>query len=296
MRTVIYLDSLLLINFVIGWFLLRAAGLLAGALPPSGRTLAGAVLAALSTLILLAPVMPVPAQLAYQLATALCVVRAAFPWRGLRCFARGTFWYFALNLGLAGLVILALTRGGAAGMHTNNLAVYFDVSPMLLLVCTLSVYGMAKLAAAVFGCPAGEPLWALELEMDGVILRGLALRDPYTGRPVVLMSWPAVTGRLPAELERYLTGWFSGEAGAVPPPGLGVRLLQCGTAVGDGLLPGVPVKQVRLTCGGRTVCAGPVVLVFAGRRLADGRYDALLGPELEMRPIKNDTMTEENRA
>ena len=293
MRTVIYLDSLLLINFLIGWFLLRAAGLLTGTEPPWRRGLAGAVLAALSTLILLAPMLPLPLQAVYQLGTAVCVVGAAFPWRGLRCLLREVFWYFGLNLGLAGLVMLAVTQGGAAGMHTNNLAVYFDVSPLLLLGCTLVVYGAARLCAFAFGRPAPEPLWSMELELGGVTLRvaalrdtGFSVRDAFTGRPVVLVSLPAVAGRLPPALEEYLCGWFGGDSGVVPPAELGVRLLHCGTAVGGGLLPGVPVKRLRLTCGGQTLCTGGAVAAFCGQRLADGRYDALFGPDLTGREEK----------
>ena len=37
MKTVVYLDVLLGVNFIIGWFLLRAAGRLTSASPPAWR-------------------------------------------------------------------------------------------------------------------------------------------------------------------------------------------------------------------------------------------------------------------
>ena len=42
MKTVIYLDTLLLVNFLIGYLLLRGAGLLTGCAPSFGRNLLGA--------------------------------------------------------------------------------------------------------------------------------------------------------------------------------------------------------------------------------------------------------------
>ena len=55
MKTVIYLDVLLLVNFLAGYFLLMAAGLLSGCAARQLRLLAGAGLAALSALVLFAP-------------------------------------------------------------------------------------------------------------------------------------------------------------------------------------------------------------------------------------------------
>ena len=104
MKTVIYLDSLLLVNFVIGYFLLRAAGCVCGAPPRWPRGCLGAALAAVSTLILLAPPLPLWAQFLYQGGSALAITAAAFGWQGVRLLLRRAAWYFGMNLALAGLV------------------------------------------------------------------------------------------------------------------------------------------------------------------------------------------------
>ena len=54
-KTVIYLDVLLLVNFVLGALFLLAAGLLGGQRCSTGRLLCGAGTAAASSLALLAP-------------------------------------------------------------------------------------------------------------------------------------------------------------------------------------------------------------------------------------------------
>lgn len=59
-KTVVYLDVLLLTNFLTAYLLLLAAGALSGQRAPFARMLAGSALAALSALILFAPEQPVP--------------------------------------------------------------------------------------------------------------------------------------------------------------------------------------------------------------------------------------------
>ena len=77
MRTVIYLDVLLLVNFVVGAAFLLAAGLLCGACCSPLRLVGGAGAAAVSSLALLAPTAPWPLALTYKgTSAALCVAAA----------------------------------------------------------------------------------------------------------------------------------------------------------------------------------------------------------------------------
>jgi len=76
-RTVIYLDVLLLVNFVVGAAFLLAAGLLCGACCSPLRLVGGAGAAAVSSLALLAPTAPWPLALTYKgMSAALCVAAA----------------------------------------------------------------------------------------------------------------------------------------------------------------------------------------------------------------------------
>ena len=67
MRTVIYLDVLLLTNFLIAYGLLSAAGLLAGLHGRFGRMAAASAAAALTALAILWPEQPYWMQLLYKL-------------------------------------------------------------------------------------------------------------------------------------------------------------------------------------------------------------------------------------
>ena len=134
MRTVIYLDVLLLVNFVVGAAFLLAAGLLCGACCSPLRLVGGAGTAAVSSLVLLAPTAPWPLALTYKGTTAALCVAAAYGWQGVRNTARLTAWFILLNLTLTGALLLP-------GAACNNLSFYLPVSPGLLLASTAGVCG-----------------------------------------------------------------------------------------------------------------------------------------------------------
>ena len=290
MKTVIYLDVLLLVNFLMGYFLLRAAGLLSGTVPGFGRALAGAVLAALSSLVLLAPPLPPAAQTLYQLAAALLIVRCAFCWRGWRSLLRQALWYALLNLLTAGLVVLAIQHWGTRALHTNNLAVYVDLSPLTLLLSVVSVSLCIRLAVLLFGPPEPAAGWSVRLELAGTALTvsgcldtGFFLRDPLGSGPALMLSWPAVQGRLPPALAACVTACHAGRTPSPPlPPSF--RLVPCSTVTGSGVLPAVVAPRVELRRGRECRCTDRVTVVFTPRLLGAG--DALFGEALVRQTIK----------
>lgn len=288
MKIVVYLDILLVTNFIAGYFLLRAAGWLAGAACPPLRALAGAALAAASTLILLAPALPAPLGLLYKLASAALVTLTAFGWHGLRPFLRAAAWFFALNLGLAGLAMLGLQQGGMNGVRVHNLTVYANLSPMTLVLSVLAVYLAVRLVLLAFGPPPDQEPWLLELQFFGCEIRlqayydtGFFLRDPVGGRQTLLVSWPGAEQQLPEKVNAFLRGYFSGQS-PLPPEGFSLRLVPCSGAAGKAVLPGLAADYVRLKSRVRVLTAQNVTVVFAAEPLRDGQFQALFGREFLM--------------
>ena len=197
MRTVIYLDVLLLVNFVVGAAFLLAAGLLCGACCSPLRLVGGAGAAAVSSLALLAPTAPWPLALTYKGTSAALCVAAAYGWQGARNTARLTAWFVLLNLTLTGALFLP-------GAACNNLSFYLPVSPGLLLASTAGVCGVVEGVLHVLG-RSGPACFGAELSVAGRVVplsvfcdTGFHVQEPLSGRAVVLVRLDAVS--LPAEL------------------------------------------------------------------------------------------------
>ena len=251
-KTVVYLDVLLLTNFLTAYLLLLAAGALSGQRAPFARMLAGSALAALSALILFAPEQPYPVQVAYKAATALGITAAAFGWRSRRraggritpgCWrsrrrlVTAACWYAALNIALAGAVLLVILRTGTRVADTANLTVYLHVSPLLLLALSGACCAAVELGLRLFTRREAPTKTAgLELELCGQPVRlraaldtGCHLHDPVTCLPVLVVSYPDAKARLPDAVNTFLDQWFAGATRADPPPGTRLRLVPCGT-------------------------------------------------------------------
>ena len=239
-KTVIYLDVLLLTNFVLGALFLLAAGLVSGQRCSGGRALCGAAVAAASSLALLAPTAPWSVGLLYKSGTGALAVAAAYGWPGWRAFARLLAWFWLLNLMLTGAVLLPGAR-----MEVNNLSVYLPLSPEVLLVSAGCVYGGLTWALHLLG-DGKKACFPAELEIAGVVLpvrafhdTGFGVREPLSGCGVVLVRFAAVEARLPPALRTYLKETFSG-SGILPPPELGVHLVPCRSIHGQSMLPALP--------------------------------------------------------
>ena len=128
MKTVVFVDELLLVNFAAAAALLLGAGLLCGRSCTGLRLCAGSAAAAVSTLVLLAPPWPAPLAVLYKIASCCGVVAVCYGVSGARSFARLCGWYAALNGLLCGAVVLP-------GVQANNLSVLLPVRPGQLLLC-----------------------------------------------------------------------------------------------------------------------------------------------------------------
>ena len=287
LKTVIYLDVLLLVNFLAGYFLLLGAGILSGCPARLPRLLAASGLAALSALILFAPELPYPVQILYKLGSGTLVVWAAFGYRGLRRFLCGVFWYVTLNLLLAGLALLAILQAGVPFVQTNNLAVYLRVPPLLLLLlaglCCLAVevtmrfLGRSEKPAENIG---------VELELSGtkVCLRaaldtGCHLKDPITCLPVLLVSYPDAETRLPAPLREFLDAWFADQSPTDLPEGMHLRLIPCTTAEQAALLPGFSVGRIGLISPNGVIPLDRTAVAFSRQSFGSEKYEALYGSD-----------------
>ena len=102
-------------------------------------------------------------------------------------------------------------------------------------------------------------------------------RDPITGTPAFLLSFPAVRGALPPGLLRALALYF--DDGAMETGGMPLRLIPTKTAAGTRALPAVRVRELVLEADGAPRRYTGVCAVFTPEPLADGGFCAIVPAE-----------------
>ncbi len=275
-KTVIYLDVLLLTNFALTLLFLLAAGLLAGVECRAGRLLLGGAAGALSSLALLAPEAPDAAALLYKVSTAAPTwplptagpgadaspgllggsARKICSWRG-RSPARGP--------DQQRLHLPAPLAGGTAGGRGRGGAGHAGGPPLSGPGRRAGIPRPAYRGRHSAGCP-------------GLLRHRLFGAGAAFGPAVVLVRFGAVQSRLPPALGTYLEQHFAGAA-PLPDPALGVRLVPCTTVAGHCILPAVPGQPVlhRLPAGqGR---AEHLYAAFADLPPPPDGWEVLVGSE-----------------
>ena len=243
-----------MVNFLVAYFLLQAAGLLSSQHAAFSRMVCASGIASLSALILFAPELSYPAQILYKILTACAVVGVAFGLQGLRRFVTAVCWYAALNILLAGLCIAIILRTGTPLLQTANLTVYLRISPVVLLLLSAASCGAVWLVLHFSGStPQTTRTIGIEFELCGAPVRlratldtGCHLKDPVTCLPVLVVSYPDAKARLPDAVNTFLDQWFAGATRADPPPGTRLRLVPCGTAAEKSLLPGFLLHELKI--------------------------------------------------
>ena len=219
-KTVIYLDVLLLVNFLVAYFLLQAAGLLSSQHAAFSRMVCASGIASLSALILFAPELSYPAQILYKILTACAVVGVAFGLQGLRRFVTAVCWYAALNILLAGLCIAVILRTGTPLLQTANLTVYLRISPVVLLLLSAASCGAVWLVLH-FRAARRRPPGRLGSSLNCAVPRAAARHTGYWVPPERPRHLPAGAAHQLAGGKRPTAGgvnafWGSGSRACTP--------------------------------------------------------------------------------
>lgn len=251
----VYLDLLILLNFLVDLLLIIGTNRLAGHPPGVRRALPAAVLGGLYAGVCVLTGWAFLANVLWRFVTLAAMSAIAFglDQSGLR---RGILFVF-LSMALGGIA-LGLGNGG-----------FWSLVLAAGLVCLMCLLGFRGRAGQQSYLPVTLCHMGKTVTLTALADTGNTLRDPVSGSPVLVVDgW--VAGALLALSDAQVADPI-GTLAAVKLPGL--RLIPY-SAVGQtaGLLLGIRVDCVRID-GKETAC----IVAFAPQKLGHGQYQALAG-------------------
>lgn len=206
---VIYLDVLIVINFCITYFSLKATAKLLHAGYRTGRLIAASVMGGLSSLTALITLDFLPSFLLKFILTA-AITLTAFGYGGFSAFSLRTVVTAVAGALVCGVTIMLreLTGNnffGAAGGYP-----YLDISVLHLVISTTAVYIIISLYRRICDKPQRGDMIKLTIKKGNNTAQLLAypdsgnnLRDFLTGLPVIVCRRDKISGMLP---ENSLSG------------------------------------------------------------------------------------------
>lgn len=250
----IYLDVLLLSNLWADYALLHAAARLTHTPLPKLRGLLGAMLGAVSALVILLPPLPKLLLPAVRLLPAGMVCAAAF---GRKRLLRQTAVFLGVSMFFCGMLRALAVLFRPAGLYMQNTVIYADISLLTLLGGTAFASACAALwARHTAAKPRGGFRLHLRLAGQDYLLPAIAdtgntLCDAFTGKPVVVCPTAA--------LSRWLAGYPDAEQAAASCRGF--RMLPVRTVAGGALLPAFQPEYAAVCQAGCTVESPADVLI-----------------------------------
>jgi stage II sporulation protein GA (sporulation sigma-E factor processing peptidase) len=205
---VIYAEYLFLENAVTGALILLLTGKISGIRCKKSLLLFGCILCGAFSFILFWDTLNPAVSVLIKLGFSAAAVCAVFRPERLRQFARITLVFYLVSFGMGGITIGMMYFLGIAGV-TQNSAVYMGAWGYLvvLLGCVFTWLIFSFFADFIKGRLIRERTFAdVEIGLRGrsVIMKGMVdtgnfLKDPLTGKPVMIISAAAARKFLPDE-------------------------------------------------------------------------------------------------
>lgn len=204
--TVVYADSLFLINTVVDYLMILVTGRLAGIPLQRKRFLLAALLGGtygVAAIIpgasfLLSPVMKV---LVWILITLTAYGRS-------QLFLRLTLLLGVISCALAGVVFALGSFWSTALLDhrsTSNMCLCLLCAVCAGLLCIPMFRSAAQTGVSGTTLPVRVSIGGRDLEIMALLDTGNQLRDPWTGEAVLVVSLHALQGVLPASLKKFLS-------------------------------------------------------------------------------------------
>ncbi len=277
MTEVIYADVLVVLNLYVTYALLSLTGIICRKKRNTLRIFLSSLVAGLYSLCILLPHMAeaVTAVTGIPFGVFLCFT--AYGFINKKAFLKLCLSFFALSFAFAGIMLFLWLFFAPKGMYFSNGIVYFNISTSNLVVLTIICYAFISLcnrylrsrtpADTVYDCEIikGSKNYKCHCFLD----TGNSLRDPFTGKPVVILNGEKFEGTVP--LTSYDLAMTDNAS---------FRLIPCSGVTGKNLLVSFSADMIRVKGINKDFSYSDVTVAITKEKIFGGRYDGILPYEL----------------
>jgi len=284
-RTTVYVDVLLVINYIINLLLILCMAKISGVSPKRRKIVAAALVGALCSLTIFLPFMGFLGELAGKLLVSAAIVRIAMPYHDIWGFLRQWFVFFAVSFFFAGVMLALWVTFAPRWMVYSNGVVYFDISSLALIIATiiayllLSVAGKLSRRGRMEGTLCGMQIFMGEqiCALTGLMDTGNSLFEPFSGAPVIVCHVEAVATLFPGEVVEAIR---AGRTEDLVNMGVPFRLVPYSGVGGKGVLPAFAPDRLIIRDGEGSHYIGHTYIALTAQKIGDSSYSAILNPEL----------------
>ncbi len=260
----IYIDTLLCVNMFIDYLILFAVRRILKVNSKAIRLLPASILASLCTLGIFLPFYTKVFSVFYRVFSGALITFTAYGKGSIKSFLMRLITYIGVSISFSGFIVLIWFIFKPNGVIVYNDAVYFDISPIMLIVCTL----MAFISLCIYEKVKSKyhPKTRIhkvtvcyentQYSFNSMVDTGCNLKEPFSGLPVIV-----------AEKELIHENEIKSEK---------IRLVPYKTLSGEGMLKAF--KPEKILIDGKEIKSGCYIGVSNGR--LTNEIKSLMGSEI----------------
>ena len=274
LKTVIYADTLIIINFIVNYLLLRSCTALTGHNHKAVRLLISSALGGFFSLIIFIENIPLITNAIIKISVLLLMVFIAFGAKSLKAFLKCSAAFFLVNFGFAGIMFAICTTLIPDSVLYKNGVVYFDISIFTLTASAIICYFiLTVISRFIKSKTPRKSIYSLRISYCGKSVEGKALFDSgntlcdcFSGKPVIICEEDFINDLC----ENDITDMKN------------FRLIPFSTIKDSGALPSFLSDKTEICIEGKWYESKEIYIAVTNKKIVSGEYSALFGiPFLE---------------
>lgn len=296
METVIYVDVLIVLNFILTYlFVLCTCGILS--IFPSGiRIFFGSLIGGISSLAVFIQDMNTALCLLLKAGICLVITLISFKCCSVKSFIKCLVTFSAVNFVFAGIIFFISSLNIADSLTVKNGTVYLNLNFISLVLTAVISFVLVNLYCRYAKTEeADKKIYDIKVFMGkqsfsckALLDSGNNLKDAYFMSPVAVVHFDAVKNFVPYELLPF----FSGEIYDIyecPSLWYGrVRFIPTVTVNGEGLLPCFRCDRIEISDEKNIYVTYKALIAVTVKGFKNENYSALIGQDMFKDNIKGD--------
>lgn len=278
---IVYLDVLIVLNFYIMYFLIRAVCIFTHQSIKTPRLLLGSGIGSLTSLSILLPDWGLWFILLVKLISSVMIMLSTFGFNGIKNFVKQTILFLLMNVVFAGIALLIQQQFTPQNMIVEKGVFYIDISITIVVISTIIAYFAIKLITYLIDNKLNSTRKFTikistnkgEKDLNALADTGNKLIDNFTGLPVILCSYHEIREICPVEIIDFI------DKNDISTIAKGIKLIPANSIGGKSLIPAFKANLVTINYDNSIKNVDALVGISQSDSLSDD-YNCIFNPIL----------------
>lgn len=283
MKQIIYVDILVIVNLFVNYFLLLATAKFFCIKWKTSRLILGEILGGIYSLYILAPELPWFISSVIKLFMSVTIIAATFGIKKPTQFFKILIYFYSVNFLFSGIMMAVWCWFKPNGMQINNGVVYFNISPVILIISTIISYIIIEAINKIVNKRRLDhkiinlkiKFRTNQISITAKIDTGNFLKEPFSGLPVIVARETSVKPLLPVNTYEQIKDYSADKFTDIL--NLKIRMIPFKTISEESVLPAFKPDCIKIN---ESEVQKEVYIALCEDKFMPQNAEALINPEI----------------